>query len=48
MKTYILCFIIFFPENGALYEIMAKKYGTAGQAAHENIIRHTKDAIFPG
>ena len=29
----------FFPENCALYEIMCKKYGRAGQATDGNIIR---------
>ena len=36
-KTHILCPETFFPENRAVYEIMWKKYGTAGQATDDNM-----------
>jgi hypothetical protein len=34
----------FFSENRAVYEIMRKKYGTAGQATDDNIIRRMRFA----
>ena len=39
----ILCSVIFFPENRALYEIMWKKYCTARQATGDNKIQHVLD-----
>jgi len=36
----------FFPCNRAIYEIMWKKYGRAGQATHESAILPRKDALF--
>jgi len=37
IKTHILCSITFFSENLAVYEIMWKKYGRAGQATDGNM-----------
>ena len=36
IKTHILCSVIFFFENRAVYEIMWEKYCTAGQVTHDN------------
>jgi len=36
----------FFSCNRAIYEIMWKKYGRAGQATHESAILPRKDALF--
>jgi hypothetical protein len=43
-KAHMLCSIIVF-ENCAVYEIMWGKYGTAGQATDDNIVRCIKDLI---
>ena len=39
IKTRVLCSVTFFPKNRAVYEIMWKKYGTAGRATDDKIIR---------
>jgi len=36
-ETHILCSLILFFENRAFCETMWKKYGTAGQAAGDNM-----------
>ena len=38
IKTHILCSVTFFFENGAVYEIMWKKYCRAGQATDDNMV----------
>jgi len=35
-----------FPESRRVYEIMWKKYGRAGQATDDSIIRCVKDAFL--
>ena len=37
IKTHILCSVIFFSENRAVYEIMWKKYCRAVQATDDNM-----------
>jgi hypothetical protein len=44
IKPHILCSIIF-SEIRAVCDIMWKKYGTAGQATDDNIIRRRNNAI---
>jgi len=34
------------PKNLAVYEIMWKKYGRAGQATHDSAMVHRKDALY--
>jgi hypothetical protein len=45
IKTHILCSRTF-PENRAVYGIMWKKYGRAGQATGDNIIRRMRFACW--
>jgi len=44
-KHTLYVWYVFF-NNRAIYEIMWKKYGRAGQAIHESAILRTKDALF--
>jgi len=37
IKTHILCSVTFPPENLAVYEIMLKKCGTAGEATDDSM-----------
>ena len=46
IKTHILCSITFFFENCAVYETMWKKYGTARQAADDDITLHMRFAFW--
>ena len=45
-QNTILCSITFFSENGAVYEIMRKKYGRARQTTDDNIIRRVSFACW--